>query len=78
MKAFDRLDNYINDKKPKVIYCNNTFDIVIYDEIVDFSYNKIVIRYQNHVLNVLGDNLVIAKMQDDEVLITGTIDNVSF
>ena len=34
MKIFNRLDNYINDKKFSMIYKNNKLDIINYSKII--------------------------------------------
>ena len=37
MKIFNRLDNYINDKKFSMIYKNNKLDIINYSKIIEFT-----------------------------------------
>lgn len=52
--------------------------ILNYVEIEDFSNSRIVIRYEGGVLLVLGSDLVISKMQDEELLITGKIKSIEY
>jgi len=73
MKLIDRLDNYLCDKEYKIIIKKNKINIINFDEIIDFSLNKISIKYQEKVVNIEGNDLVITKMLDNEVLITGNI-----
>lgn len=78
MKWVRMIDDYVNDKKYSMIYKNNKLDIVNYSEIIDFSSNKISIRYEDDIYHIEGSNLVISKMMDNEILITGDISNISF
>ena len=78
MKVFERLDNYINDKEYKIIVFNNQVNIINYSEIVNFNSYQIDIRYNNKITNVIGTNLVISKMMEEEILITGNIKEIKF
>jgi len=78
MKLVRMIDNYVNDRKYSMIYKNNKINIINYTEIVDFSSTLISVRYENDVYHVFGNNLVISRMMDSEILITGDISNISF
>lgn len=58
------LDNLIN--------INNFIDITILES------NKIVLEIPNGYLKIYGDNLVIKKLLDNEILITGIINSLEF
>ncbi len=77
MRLTDRLSNYIEDREYKIIIKENFLNIVNYDEIVDFSLHKISVRIKNKLILVEGTKLVISKMLEREVLITGNISNLS-
>lgn len=77
MKLIDTLDRYLFEKDYKITINNNCLNINNYDEIVNFSLTKIVIRCQKKQLIIEGRNLIIAKMLDNEVLIKGTITNLN-
>lgn len=72
------IDNYINNRNFSMIYKNDKLDIINYTKILDFSDTKISINSLNKTYIITGINLVISKMLDDEVLITGTIKDISF
>lgn len=72
------IDNYVNDRKYSMIYKNNKLNIINYSEIIDFSSKLISIRYEDKVYHIEGRNLVISKMMENEVLITGDISNIIF
>ena len=76
MKIFNKLDRCITDKTYKIIIKPNTINIINYIEIKDFSNTKIVINSTNGITTIIGKNLVVSKMQDNEVLITGIIKNI--
>ena len=77
MKLTDRFNNYIEDREYKIIIKENYLNIVNYDEIVDFSLHKVSVRIKNKLILVEGTGLVISKMLEREVLITGNISNLS-
>lgn len=72
------VDNYINDKKYSMIYTSNGLDIINYSEILDFSSSKISIRHNNNIYYIEGKDLVISKMMEEEILITGIISSITF
>ena len=80
MKLFNKLNNnlerYLMDTDFKVIIKDNYLNIINYKEIVDFSSNQIIIKTNNKIIKIIGDNLIVSKMQDNEVLITGNINKV--
>lgn len=78
MKLTRMIDNYISDKKYSMTYRGNSLDIVNYTEILDFSDVKISIRHSDKVYHIEGDNLVISRMMDNEILITGNIKTIIF
>ena len=47
--------------------------IINYLEVVDFSNTKVIVRYRDGTTIIEGENLVVSKMLDDELLITGKL-----
>ena len=76
MKLINKLDRYLENKKYQIIIKENQVNIINFKEIIDFSINKITIRCENKIINVEGKNLIISKMIDEEVLVTGLIYNI--
>ena len=70
--------NYIFEKEFRIIYLENKLDILNYSCIDHFSDEKMIIRYNEGSLIIKGKNLVIAKMLDDEMLISGFIKAIEF
>ncbi len=78
MKLTKLIDNYVSEREFVITYRNNKLNIVNYSEILDFSSSKISVRYQDRTYSITGSNLVISKMFDDELLVIGDIQNITF
>ena len=76
MKLKDRLDSYLYDREYKIIIKENYVNIINYDEIIDFTLNRIAVKYRNKLIVIEGMDLTISKMVEDEVLVTGKITNI--
>ena len=76
MRIKERLNNYLYDKEYKIIIKENYVNIINYDEIIDFTFNKVSVKNKNKIIIIDGTNLTISKMVIDEVLITGNISNI--
>lgn len=76
MKIINKLDRYLEDKNYEIIIKENKVNIINFKEIIDFSASKIALRCDNKIINIEGKNLIIGKMLDDELLITGSIYNI--
>lgn len=76
MDIFNKLDRYLTDKDYKIIIKNNYLNIINYNEVKDFSNTRIIVSSRNSTTTITGENLVISKMQDNEILITGKIETI--
>lgn len=76
MKIKDRINNYLNDNEFRVTVFANKIDIINYTSILDFSSTEISVKVNNKIVIVTGDDLIISKMYDDELLIKGKINNI--
>lgn len=76
MRLISKLDRYLEDKTYEIIIKENKVNIINFKEIIDFSTSKISLRCDNKIINIEGKNLIISKMLDDELLITGEIFNI--
>lgn len=76
MRLISKLDRYLEDKNYEIIIKENQVNIINFKEIIDFSTNKISLKCDNKIINIEGKNLIISKMLDKELLITGIIFNV--
>ena len=76
MRIKERLNNYLYDKEYKIIIKENYVNIINYDKIINFTFNKVSVKNKNKIIIIEGTNLTISKMVIDEVLITGNISNI--
>ena len=76
MRLINKLDRYLENKNYEIILKDSSVNIINFSEIIDFSMNKISVRCDNKIINVEGKNLIISKMLDDELLVTGNISNL--
>lgn len=67
------MDRYFVDREYRITIDKNKVHIMNYLEIVDFSDTRIVVRYEGGRSILTGSQLVVSKMQDDEILIEGKI-----
>ena len=78
LKLFDKLDRYLIDNNHKVTIEKNRVHIINYIEIVDFSSDKVIVKYSDGLIILLGKDLVVAKMLDDELLIMGKLYSIEY
>ena len=76
MKLTSKLDRYLEDKDYKIIIQKNQVNIINFKNIIDFSDNKISLKCDDKKIDIEGENLIISKMIDDELLIIGNIFNI--
>lgn len=77
MKIINKIDRYLENKNYEIIIKEHQVNIINYEEIIDFSINKISIQCNNKKIYIEGKNLIISKMIDNELLIIGDIINIS-
>lgn len=77
MTISKKITNYIFDNNFKINLTDKYINIINYDEIIDFSPNKISIKVNNKKIIIEGYNLLIKRMENNEVLITGAIININ-
>lgn len=70
--------SYFLEEQFQLIYLQNQIDIINYQEIDSFDEEKIRIRYKEGLLEVIGHNLTISKLLEDEILICGDIEKIEF
>ena len=73
MKIMSKLDRYLEDRNYQINIKKNQLNILNFKEIVDFNSNKIVVRCDSNLINIEGKDLIISKLLEDEVLISGII-----
>ena len=72
------LRNYILENKFRINIYENNIDIINYNEIDHFDDKIIIIKYEKGIITVKGENLIITRLLEDELLINGKIRNLEF
>jgi len=78
LNLIDKLSRYLVDDEYKVTIMNDGVHIINYVEIVDFSSVKVIIRYKDGITILNGCDLVVSKMLEDELFITGKLKSVEY
>lgn len=76
MKMSNYIDKYLLDKTYSITIKKNSINIINYLEIEDFSNTKIIVKHNYGKTTIKGKNLVVSKMQDNEILIIGQIQTI--
>ncbi len=71
-----KIVEYIKDNQFKINYVNNLVNIVNYDKILEVSSNMITIIKDNKTILIIGDDLKLSKLLDNEILIKGSINKI--
>ena len=74
----NELKNYILENKFKINITENNIDIINYKDLDHFDDKTVIIRKDKGYVIVKGEKLVIAKLLQDEVLISGIVRNIQF
>ncbi|MDD3821423.1 MAG: YabP/YqfC family sporulation protein [Bacilli bacterium] len=76
MNIITRLTDYIDDKGLKIIIEIGRIYICNYIEIMRVDEKTIKLKYANGYININGHNLLITKLVDQEILITGQLKTI--
>ena len=76
MKIISKVRNYLLEEEFQINVYKNKVNIVNYISIGHFDSNKVVVNYIDGEILIVGSNLVVSKLMNDEVLITGVIKNI--
>lgn len=76
MKIFNDFRNYLLEEELKINVFKNKVNISNYSNIDHFDDNSVIIRHKDGNILIKGNNLVVSKLIDNEVLIEGKINSV--
>ena len=76
LKFVNLIRNYIEDNEFKITILKNKVSIINYLLIKEIESDLIIIKYEDGLVYIKGEKLVITKLMNDEVLITGVINNI--
>ena len=78
MRIINSLRSYILEEEFKITILNNKVNIVNYTNIGLIDANMVVIYYSDGKVTIKGDNLVVSRLMNDEILISGDINSIEF
>ena len=71
-----KICEYIKDNEFRFTVYNDKIHIINYDEIVNLSSDIVFIKVGRKNIKIIGDNLVLNKLLEKEVLIFGIVHNI--
>lgn len=78
MNIIDGIRSYILENDSKITIINNKINITNYLDIGHFDSNKVIVKLENKNIIIKGINLVVSKLVNDEILISGEFNNIEF
>ena len=78
MNIVDGIRSYILENDLKITIINNKINIVNYIDIGHFDSNKIIVKTDSKDIIVKGNDLVVSKLMNKEILITGDFKMIEF
>ncbi len=71
-----RMINYVKNQELRIIYVNNSVDVVNYDKILEVSDEIVILLKANKLIYIRGKELKLNKLLDEEILISGIITKI--
>lgn len=78
MKVLRDVSEYLFNEELEIKLYLNKVNVVNYKELGHFDSTKITIYHNNGRILIKGSNLVVSKLLNNEILVTGKINNVEF
>ena len=78
MNIINGIRSYILENDLKITILDNKINIVNYIDIGHFDSNKIVVKTNNRDIIIKGNDLVVSKLMNSEILITGEFNIIEF
>ncbi|MFV0275011.1 MAG: YabP/YqfC family sporulation protein [Bacilli bacterium] len=67
---------FFEENSFKIYITKTLLNLINYDEILHFSDTKIIILINNQNLVIKGENLVISKLLENEILVNGEVKSI--
>lgn len=78
MGIVHRFRNYLLEENFEIKMYKNAVNIVNFTEIGHFDSYKVVVKCDSLNIYIEGSDLVVSKLLQDEILVTGKIDKIEF
>lgn len=73
---FERVDNFLNDREFRFTIYENKIYIINFKRIISLEENNVTLQSNRKELHITGKNLIVRKLLEEEILITGTISKI--
>lgn len=73
---FERVDNFLNDREFRFTIYENKIYIINFKRIISLEENNVTLQSNRKKLHITGKNLIVRKLLEEEILITGTISKI--
>lgn len=78
MRINAQIKNFFSDNTFAIHIFKNSIDIINYTSLGHFDATKVFVYDKEKEILIKGENLVVSKLLNDEVLITGILKNIEF
>lgn len=78
MGIVHRFRNYLLEENFEIKMYKNAVNIVNFTEIGHFDSYKVIVKCDSLSIYIEGADLVVSKLLQDEILVTGKIDKIEF
>lgn len=78
MNIINGIRSYVLENELKITILNNKINILNYKDIGHFDSNKIIVKVENGEIIIKGSELVVSKLMNEEILITGNFNTLEF
>jgi sporulation protein YqfC len=76
MKVLSKISDYVYEKGVEIHIYKDKVNIVNYIDISDFNNNKVKVKHSDGIVTIIGQKLVVSKLINDEILISGEIKQI--
>jgi len=73
MENIRKIVNYIKDSNFKIIYFNNSINVINYDSVLEVKENIVSLKKEDKIIHIKGEDLRLNKLLEKEILVTGMI-----
>lgn len=78
MNLIDKVRSYLIDDEFMINIYNSQIHLINYEYIIHFDSSKVLIKGPFKIISIMGSNLVVTKLLDNEILISGIIKGLEF
>ena len=73
---FEKVDRFFNDREFRFTVYEDKIHIINFKRIISLEANNISFQSNKHKINITGTNLVVRRLLEEEILISGNISKI--